>query len=108
MKQAPKATCSFWLVVMLLVLVPMISLAQGISGPEDILVRNVTLIDPTGQSEERKVNILIRNHKLEVITEEKISSEEAQQVVNANGGFIVGKLEIGQLPNFMILSSAPR
>lgn len=108
MKQAPKATCSFWLAFMLLVLVPMISLAQGISEPEDILVRNVTLIDPTGQSEDRKVNILIRNHKLEVITEDKISSEEAQQVVNANGGFIVGRLEIGQLPNFMILSSDPR
>ena len=79
-----------------------------VRGPEDILIRNVTLIDPTGQSEDRTVNILIRGRKLELITEDKVSSNEAGQVVDANGGFILGKLELGKEPNFMILRKDPR
>jgi phosphate-selective porin OprO/OprP len=82
--------------------------AQGQQDAEDILVRNVTLIDPTGQGDDRLVNILVRAGKLEVITEDKISSDEAAQVVDAGGGFILGKLEVGSPPNFMILSADPR
>jgi phosphate-selective porin OprO/OprP len=74
----------------------------------DLLIRNVTMMDPTGKAEDRLVNILIRDQKLEVITEDKISREEVEQVVNANGGFIIGKLEVGESPNFMIMSSDPR
>ena len=74
----------------------------------DILIRNVTMIDPAGKAEDRQVNILIRDQKLEVITEDKMSRKEADQVINAKGGFIVGKLELGELPNFMVLSADPR
>jgi phosphate-selective porin OprO/OprP len=87
--------------------VPATLLAQ-IATPEDILVRNVTLIDPTGKSEDRIVNILIRERRLDIITEDKISSEEAQQVVDADGGFLLGKLEVGAPPNFMIFRADPR
>jgi phosphate-selective porin OprO/OprP len=83
-------------------------LPAQITGPENILIRNVTLLDPTGKTEDRIVNILIRDRKLDVITEDKISGDEAEQIINANGGFIVGKLEVGELPSFMILSEDPR
>ena len=76
--------------------------------PETILVRNVTLIDPARESEDRVVNILIRERKLDVVTEDKISRDEADQVVNANKGFIIGKLEVGGLPSFMIFREDPR
>jgi len=77
-------------------------------GAEDVLLRNVTLIDPAGKSEDRVVNILVREHKLEVVTEDKISRKEADLVVNANGGFLVGSLKIGELPNFIIFREDPR
>jgi len=83
-------------------------LPAQITGPENILIRNVTLLDPTGKTGDRIVNILIRERKLDVITEDKISGDEAEQIINANGGFIVGKLEVGELPSFMILSEDPR
>ena len=83
------------------------TLAQ-VYGPEDILIRNVTLIDPTGKGEDRLVNILIKDRKLDLITEDKIPSSEAEQVVDAAGGFVVGKLELGSVPNFMILRKDPR
>src|SRR5210317_1404853 len=62
--------------------------SQSENAP-DILIRNVTMIDPAAKAEDRLVNILIRNQKLEVITEDKISRKEADQVINAQGGFIV-------------------
>jgi len=79
-----------------------------VATPENILVRNVTLIDPTGKSEDRIVNILIRERKLDVVTEDKISRDEAQQVVDAGGGYVLGKLEVGAPPNFMIFRADPR
>ena len=82
--------------------------AQNQPRAEDILIRNVTLIDPAGQADDRRVNILVRQGKLEVITEDKISADEADLVVNADGGFVLGKLELGVAPNFMILSADPR
>jgi phosphate-selective porin OprO/OprP len=75
---------------------------------QDILIRNATLIDPTGESDDRRVNILVRGGKLEVITEDKISAAEADRVEDARGGFILGRLEVGSPPNFMILSADPR
>jgi phosphate-selective porin OprO/OprP len=88
-------------------LAPALALAQE-DGPQDILIRNVTLMDPTGKTEDRIVNILIRDRKLDVITEDRISRDEAELVINANRGYILGKLEVGELPNFMILSDDPR
>jgi phosphate-selective porin OprO/OprP len=82
--------------------------AQIQPEPQDILIRNVTLIDPTGESDDRRVNLLVRGGRLEVITEDKISSAEADRVEDARGGFILGKLEVGSPPNFMILSADPR
>jgi len=83
-------------------------LAQNPYNSGDILIRNVTLIDPTGKTEDRQVNILIKRNELEVVSEDKIASDEAEQVIDAGGGVVIGKLVIGQAPNFMILSKDPR
>ena len=80
----------------------------ALASEQDILLRNVMLVDPTGNSKDRTVNILIHGGKLEVVTEDKISRDEADRVLDANGGFVLGKLELGQAPNLMILSEDPR
>jgi len=95
------------LVSLISLLAPLDSCAQ-MMGPENFLIRNVRLIDPTGKSADKIVNILIRKRKLDVITEDKISRKDADQVVNAHEGFIIGKLEVGELPSFMIFSEDPR
>jgi phosphate-selective porin OprO/OprP len=81
------------------------SFAQDVSS---ILVRNAILLDPTGQASDRQVNILISNGVLDVITEDKISRDQADLVVDAARGFILGKLAVGEPPNFMILDQDPR
>ena len=93
--------------LLLLIGVTCTAVAQDASST-DLLIRNVTLIDPARQAEDKVVNILIRDGNLEVVTEDKISRDEAEQVVNAGEGFIVGKLELGHEPSFMIFREDPR
>ena len=79
-----------------------------LKSQQDLLIRNVLLVDSTGKSEDRVVNILIRDGKLEVVTEDKISREEADRVVTADRGVITGKLNVGQQSNFIIFREDPR
>jgi phosphate-selective porin OprO/OprP len=82
--------------------------AEEVPAAHDILIRNATLIDPSGASPDRKVSLLVRDGKLEIVTEDTIPTKEAGEIVNADAGFIIGNLEIGAAPSFMILSLDPR
>jgi phosphate-selective porin OprO/OprP len=100
---------TYFLVILFTALLQCSTLVNAqILGPQDTLVRNVKLTDPAGKVEDKVVNILIVAGKLEVVTEDKISRDEADKVVNANGGFIVGKLVVGESPSFMIFNDDPR
>ena len=100
---------TYFLITLVVVLLQCSTLVNAqILGPQDTLVRNVKLTDPAKKVPDKIVNILITGGKLEVVTEDKISRNEADQVVNANGGFIVGNLEIGEAPSFMIFNEDPR
>ena len=97
---------SYGLLVVLCIAQP---LAYGQStGPERILIRNVVLFDPAGRVEDKVVNLLLRENKLDLVTEDKVSRDEADLVVNAQLGVIMGKLELGTSPNFMIFNDDPR
>ncbi len=78
------------------------------SATQDVLIRNVILIDPAGNAEDRTVSVLIRENALELITEDEVPGKEADRVVDADGGFVLGHLSLGEAPNFMILSEDPR
>ena len=82
--------------------------AEQPEEPHDLLIRNATLLDPTGDSSDRMVSLLIRDGKLEIITEDTIRGEDVDEVIDANAGFIIGNLEIGAAPNFIILTADPR
>ena len=84
------------------------AVAEEVPAAHDILIRNATLIDPSGTTPDRMVSLLVRDGKLEIVTEDTIPGEEANEVVNANAGFIIGNLAIGEPPSFMILSLDPR
>ena len=82
--------------------------AQEADEPHDLLIRNVTLMDPGGTAPDRMVSLLVRDGKLEIITEDRMPGEGIAEVANANAGFIIGNLKIGEPPSFMILSLDPR
>jgi phosphate-selective porin OprO/OprP len=72
-----------------------------------LLLRNVTLVDPAA-AEDKSVSLLIRDGLLEAVSEETIPREEGSEVIDADGGFVLGRLELGEAANFMILSADPR
>jgi len=98
---------SLGLMLILLLTLTFSAHAQSI-GPDRVLIRNVILLDPAGVVEDKLVNILLRDNKLDIVTEDKISRDDADMVVNAHKGILLGKLEVGQKPSFIIFEEDPR
>jgi len=92
-----------------LIVLPVLGNAQEmINDMEKILIRNVTVIDQTGKTGDVVVNILMKGKKLELMTQDKIALTKAEIAFDANGGYILGKLELGSLAGFIILNQDPR
>lgn len=72
------------------------------------MIRNVTILDPNDEAEDKVVNILLHDRKLDIVTQDKISREDADTVINAKNGFLLGELEIGGNPSFIIFTEDPR
>ena len=76
-------------------------------GNPSILLRNVSLPDEaTGAY--KTVNVLVRDNKLDIITEDLIPMDEADEVYDAAGGVILGQLTLGGEASFMVLDGDPR
>jgi len=95
------------LVILLMLMTCFSANAQTI-GPDRVLIRNVILFDPKGTGEDKVVNILLRDNKLDLVTEDKISRDDADMIVDAQEGLLMGKLHIGQKPSFIIFAEDPR
>jgi hypothetical protein len=76
--------------------------------PETVLIRNVTLLKQEGQAEDVVVNILIRDNRLDMVTQDKIPADTAELALDAQKGVLLGQLNPGQPPSFMILDGDPR
>ena len=66
------------------------------------------MIDQAGKSEDVVVSILIEQKELELISQDKIPIFEADITLDAKGGFVLGKLEVGSPAGFIILDQDPR
>ncbi|MCW8803102.1 MAG: hypothetical protein OQK57_01795, partial [Ignavibacteriaceae bacterium] len=92
-----------------MIIAPIFGFAQDmINNFESILIRNVTVIDQAGESEDLVVSILIKQKELELISQDKIPLSEADIAFDAKGGFVLGKLEVGMPTGFIILDQDPR
>jgi len=74
--------------------------------PTRVIVKNTHLIDRQGVEEDVVVSLVITNKQLEVVTQDDISPDAADMVVDAGNGFLLGSLEIGTSPSFVILDTA--
>ena len=97
------------LCTVILLMAPYLGITQDlISDMQNILIRNITVIDLSGETEDVVVSILVKQKKLELVTQDKIALNKADIAFDAKGGFILGKLEIGNLAAFIILDQDPR
>lgn len=78
------------------------------ADPVTILINNVHLIDRENIAEDAVVNILITNNSLKVVTKDSITSEVAEISLDASNSFLLGNLDTGAPPNFVILNKDPR
>ena len=83
------------------------SLALAAEG-ESILIRNVHLVSPGNVSDGVLVSLLVQDGKLRLVTKEEIRATEATIAVDAEGGYVLGKLSVGEPASFLILDSDPR
>ena len=74
--------------------------------PQNIVIRNIYIA--VADAEDVPINLLIRNDELELISKDRIPIPENFVALDANGGYLVGTLALGESPSFMILDSDPR
>lgn len=76
------------------------------TATDSILIRNVFMVsqeDTTGL----KVTVLMVDKRLELVTKDDIPQAPGAITYNGQGGFLVGKLVLGQPPSFVILRENP-
>jgi len=78
------------------------------ADPVNILINNVHLIDPENIAEDAVVNILISKKTLEIVTKDTITAVMAEISVDASNSFLLGNLDTGAPPTFVILNQDPR
>ena len=92
-----------------LMMIPFLGNTQNINDDiQNILIRNVIMIDQSGKTGDVVVNILMSGKKLDLVTQDKIAMTRADIAFDGNGGYILGKLELGSLAGFIILNQDPR
>lgn len=94
------------LIVVLVFLAPP-AFAQ-IVDPQNVLIRNAKVFNTGSNVEEVTVSVLIRDNVLELVSNEEIPTPEGVIALDAEGGFLLGKLEIGEAPSLIILDADPR
>lgn len=92
-------------IALFLVLISGASLAQD--EGRSLLLRNATLIDRDGAAD-KTVNLVIKDSRLDLITEDLIPLDEADEAYDARGGVVLGQLKLGEIASFMILDRDPR
>ena len=92
-------------ILALLLSIAMPAIAQH---ERSILLRNATLINQGGEQGKITVNILIKDSKLDIITEDLIPIEDAEVSYDAAGGVVLGELNLGEPASFLILRGDPR
>ena len=82
--------------------------AEGLETGAGLLITDVTLINQHATNDEVLVNILIRDNKLDIVTEDTIPADRAEVILDAEGEILLGDLKLGEKPDFLILAGDPR
>jgi len=74
--------------------------------PQNVVIRNVYVA--AADAEHVAINILIRDNKLELASKDAIPTPDGFVALDANGGYLIGNLKLGEAPSFIILDGDPR
>jgi phosphate-selective porin OprO/OprP len=82
-------------------------LSAQIVDPQNVLLRNVHIVQGAEAESPKLVSILIRNNVLELVSPDEIPKQDGLTAVDGRNGFLLGNLVVGQTPSFLILNQDP-
>ena len=74
---------------------------------DNLVIENVRIIDPGDPSATVLASLRIRDGKLRLVTKDKITADENESALDGGGGYLLGRLEVGAPPTFIILDKSP-
>ena len=99
------------LIFILILLSPKNAMSENVTTvsnkSETLLISNVSLFDPDDDKKSTIANILIKNGLLELISQDDLNTETITETIDAQQGVLLGTLEAGKSPSFLILSENP-
>jgi len=86
----------------------LLSIPVAVAEPAaTIIVENAVIFERGGDSDNEQVNLIIKDGKLSEITREGLPDNPGIPVFDAKGGFLIGKLAVGEEAGFLIFDSNP-
>jgi len=82
------------------------ALAQ-IVDPQNVLIKNVYIVSAESKDDDEPVNVLVRDNILEIVTRDEVELDDGTVTVDGEGGFLLGKLKVGEAPSFFIVDDDP-
>jgi phosphate-selective porin OprO/OprP len=95
-----------WALIFLTLTLILADQSRGAEGPS-LLIENVRITSSEGQADPDLTHIRIRDGILSLVSEDHIKADEAATVLDAGGGYLLGNLQVGARPKFMILDEDP-
>ncbi len=95
--------------VAVLVLLLSVASAGAAAGDttSDMIIRQVHILESGSSSDVPLVNIQIIDGKIELVTKDDIPAEGLSIITEANGSFLIGRVGIGSVADFVILDTNP-
>lgn len=98
---------SIWIATLLLSGWPLWGSAESGGEGANLALRNVILPDPTDDSADVVINVVIKDGELLLVTKDE-PPDEGGQVLDAAGTYLLGRLHTGSAPSFLLLNADPR
>ena len=82
--------------------------ANSSDADKPLVIRNVTFAAELEGQPDTIANILIYNYKLVLITKDRPPMNDETRIIDAQNAFLLGNIEIGKTPTFLLFSEDPR
>ncbi|MGI9260396.1 MAG: OprO/OprP family phosphate-selective porin, partial [Woeseiaceae bacterium] len=78
-----------------------------IVDPQNLLIRDVYIVEGGEGAEPALVSILIKENALELVSMDELPVEDGISAVDGRSGYLLGQLVVGETPSFLILNQNP-
>jgi phosphate-selective porin OprO/OprP len=95
-----------WTLIFLALTAAMVAQAQD-TDSQNLLIKNVHINNSGAQAGADLANIWIRDGVLDIVSKDQVTANDRANILDAGGGYLLGRLSVGAPPKFMILDEDP-